>query len=278
MILGYHTAGLLHHDPVFAIGELARIGFGSVAIRPHATSFQPELPCFGQHVLRLANAIEQSGTKCVLDLNSPFLPDPWLERGPSLVSSDPKAAQSALDWIVGWMDVAAEIGAELLTFSAGDLSSHGSERDERLLERLAAQVERLVGEASGRSLRIALHPRRGDAVATVAQFERLAQWLSEESGPMLSADVGEMLAGGELPLADRLARNLDSLACVYLCDRRAGQRGDQPIGEGEVALTRILQSLRGHGFVGHTIARVEAHSNLGLDAAKGAWDVLQRRV
>ena len=147
--------------------------------------------------------------------------------------------------------------------------------DEQILERLAAQLHGLIDQARRRGVRLALRPRGGDAIATVAQFERLAQWLPEAEDLYVAADIGEMLAGGELPLGDRLARNLDVLACVYLCDRRSGHVGDQRIGHGEVALPRILRSLQENGFQGPAIVRVEGHSELGFTPAREAIQIFE---
>ena len=133
----------------------------------------------------------------------------------------------------------------------------------------------MIELAGGHDVRLALRPRSGDAIATVAHFERLAQWLADADNLFLAADIGEMLIGHELPLADRLARNLDVLACVYLCDRRAGVVGDQRIGHGDVALGRILRSLDEHGFDGPAIVRVEGHAELGFTPAREAIQILE---
>ena len=143
------------------------------------------------------------------------------------------------------------------------------------MERLAGQLTKLVQEADKHSVELALRPRSGDAIATVAHYERLAQWMVDFDRLRLAADVGEMLAGVELPLADRLARNRDSLACVYLCDRKAGQKGDQRIGHGDVALARILESLKQHEFTGPAVVRVEGFSDLGLETAREAMAVFE---
>jgi sugar phosphate isomerase/epimerase len=277
MIVGYHAAGLLFHDPVVAIGELARIGYQSVAIRPHGASLNPSCPYFGQQVLRLGDAIAKASVRCVLDLASPFLPDPFAPRGPSLVSTDPKVAALARDWVASWIAVSGELGVELISFSSGSWEDSGSEPVEAMLERLSAQLRELSDQATRQGVRLALHPRAEDAIATVAQFERLGQWLEVDANLVLAADVGEMLAGGELPVADRLARNLDELACIYLCDRRAGVSGDQRIGHGDVALGRILQSLRRQDYQGHAIVRVEGHSELGFTPASEAIQILAVR-
>lgn len=273
MIVGYHAAGLLYHDPAFAVRELAEIGYASVAIRPHGASLNPELASFGQQVLRLGDAITRAGVQCVLDLDSPFLPDPRRARGPSLASTAAGEAEAARQWIATWIDVSQELGAGLITFSSGSWGELGEERDEKMLERLSTQLRALCDQAAGQAVRLALHPRCGDAVATVAQFERLGQWLEGNADLLLAADIGEMLTGGELPLADRLARNFDELAVVYLVDRRAGAGGDQRIGRGDVALGRILQSLQNRSFRGHVIARVEGHSELGFTPAREAIQI-----
>ena len=277
MIVGYHSAGLLFHDPVVAIGELAKLGYQSVAIRPHGASLNPACPYFGQQVLRLGDAIAKAPLRCVLDLDSPFLPDPLAPRGPSLVSTDPKVAAAARDWVATWIAVSGELGVELISFSSGSWEDSGSEADETMLERLSAQLRELSDQATRQGVQLALRPRAEDAIATVAQFERLGQWLDVDANLVLAADVGEMLAGGELPVADRLARNLDELACVYLCDRRAGVSGDQRIGHGDVALGRILQSLRRQAYQGHAIVRVEGHSELGFTPASEAIQILGGR-
>lgn len=274
MIVGYHAAGLLYHDPVFTVAELARLGYQAVAIRPHATALNPASATFGSQLLRLGDAIRQSSMRCVLDLDSLYLPDPRSERGPSLISDEAATAEAAETWIRTWIGVCRELGAELITFSCGAWDAAGEESDEGMLERLSARLRGLTVEAARQEVRLALHPRCGDGVATVAQFERLGQWLEEDRTLLLAADIGEMLAGGEFPVTDRLARNLGELACVYLCDRRSGAAGDQRIGQGDVALSRILHSLRQHDYQGCVIARVEGHAELGFTPAREAIPIL----
>jgi len=275
MIPGYHTAGLLLHDICVAIHELAHLGYGCVAIRPHGGNLNPRTSGFSQQVVRLADAIAAVEIRSVLDIDGLFVHDPLSLRGPSLVAADPTEREAARNWIKQWIDVAEEIGSDLITFSSGMADQSGYDLDEQILERLAAELNGLMGRSQYRKVRLALRPHSGDAIATVAHFERLAQWLPEAEELCLAADIGEMLAGGELPVVDRLARNLDSLACVYLCDRRSGQVGDQRIGHGEVALPRILRSLSEHRFRGPAIFRVEGHSELGFTPAREAIQIFE---
>ena len=77
-----------------------------------------------------------------------------------------------------------------------------------------------------------------------------------------------MLQGHEIPLAARLERHRDELTCIYLCDRRAGQQEDQPIGTGDVAHERLIAALTGIKFTGPAIVRIEGHSHHGLRLAE----------
>lgn len=273
MIPGYHTGGLLLHDLCVVIDELAHLGYECVAIRPHAGSLNPKLPGFSQQVVQLADVIARAQIKTVLDLDASFMHDPFRRRGPSLVAADDRECDAARNWIQRWMGVADELRCQWITFASGGVDPGDDQRDEEILERLAAQLQRVFHHAVRHEVRLALRPRSGDAIATVAQFERLGQWLGDSDPLFLAADIGEMLIGHELPVADRLARNIEALACVYLCDRRAGHEGDLRIGHGHVALARILRSLAGHRFSGPAIVRVEGHSELGFTPAGEAIQI-----
>lgn len=271
MLAGYHTAGLLLHDPIDAMVELAHLGYTAVVVRPHAAWLHPDRPFFGQQVLRLADTVRRTGVRLMMDLDASFLDDPFTQRGPSLASEDGDETATARQSIVSWVRVADEAGATLVTFSGGAGSVASTRSAEESLEQFSESLHRLIEATASAKPRLAIRPRVGDLIGSVAQFERLVQWLGDDAPHLgLAADVGQMLAGGELPVADRLHRNLDSLACVYLCDRRPGIGGDQPIGEGEVAIPRIIDSLRRSGYDGPGVIRVEGHPELGLGPARQA--------
>ncbi|MEM8666869.1 MAG: TIM barrel protein [Planctomycetota bacterium] len=278
MLTGYHTAGLLLHDPCTALQELAGLGFRCVALRPHACMFNPAQSDFSERVVRLTSVIEQSQLQVVLDLDASFMQDPWNQHAPSLAAEDSTGRQKAEDWISRWLEVAAELSVSVVTFNSGRIDPSTDDLPERVLDRLVLPIERLLASADAHQIALALRPRGGEAIATVAQFERFGQWLDIGNGLRLAADVGEMLRGGELPLADRLARNLESLAVVYLCDRKAGTPRDQPIGMGDVDLNRLIRSLLNHTFDGPAIARVEGYPELGLSCARTAMETFKQAI
>jgi sugar phosphate isomerase/epimerase len=189
-----------------------------------------------------------------------------------LASDDPDQAEAASVWLGHWIDHAAELRVEQVTFSTGQASRGSSDpvQTEQALERLSQRLDRLIRRAEAAGTEIALRPRAGDVVSTVAQFERLAQWLERPRPLRLAADIGEMLASHELPVADRLARNREALGCVYVCDQRPGAAGDLPIGQGDVDVSRILRALDSLGYGGPVIFRVQGHSGLGFGPAREA--------
>lgn len=271
MIAGYHTAGLLLHDPIAAIDELAHLGFGSVAIRAHAATFHPDAIGFGAAVLRLSDVVRRTGVRLVIDLNGRFLHDPHVAQSPSLVDADDAVCETARGWIERWIDVADEVGASVLTFGCGRGEVSQYVTDEENLNRLTNQLNRLITNRPDRRVALAIRPAVGDVIGSVARYERLVQWLGGAGEPIgLAADVGEMLSAGEIPVADRLTRQGIRLQCVYLNEKSAGRVADSHV---HVDLGRIVYSLRKSGFGGPGIVTVDGRADAGLGPARESIDL-----
>lgn len=266
---GFQVSSLLLHDEVTVAAELAAIGYQCMAIRPRIGHLDPRDDRFSEQMIRLAAAADQHQLMLVIDTEGPFIGDIRRFRGPSLASADQDESDQAFLWIQRWIAVASEFNCHLMTFSTGVSRSGG---DEVVLDRLSQRLGELIGAAVEADVQLAVRPVSGDAVATVAQFERLRQWLADSEQLFLAADVAEMLREGEFPVADRLARNLPRLACVYLCEREAQGFRDQVPGQGEIDLKRIVASLFKLGYAGPVVARVDGHSDCGLDLPREALE------
>ncbi|MDB4476865.1 sugar phosphate isomerase/epimerase [Rhodopirellula sp.] len=275
MLPGYHTAGLLQHDLAGAIEELAAMGYRAVAVRPQHGRLSRSDPWFGQQLLRLADVTARHDLQLILDLDTCFLHNAWKSRGPALASAATGEARAARDGIETWLEIAAESKASMVTFACGQIGQEANSNTEYALTQLACELDYLVNVASELEVAIALRPRHGDSIATVAQWERLRHWLKTE-GLGLAADIGEMLQGHEIPLADRLERNRDCLSCIYICDRSAGQTKDQPIGTGDIAHDRLISGLVGINFQGPAIIRIDGHSQLGLGLAEQGIQIFDK--
>ncbi|MEO9594209.1 sugar phosphate isomerase/epimerase family protein [Rhodopirellula bahusiensis] len=291
MTPGYHTGGLLLHDPISAIEPLASMGYRCVTVRPRRGILSWEQGPAGDWWLRNPTIGTEADSwdrfldearlhRCqvVIDTESPFVLDREKAAMPSLADPDEDLVQATIDWCEHWIRMAERRPGTMLTLGSGvwprdEFSPGLSESD---LERLAARLESLVSYAEKRGVPIALRPATGQAISSVAEFERMCQWLSPSVDLGLAADLGEMVSAGEMPLGARLQRNAERLKLVYLCDHRwPGQpprdlplgtvgRDDAPIGTGELTLRRVTETLGKMGFTGPVIARVEGHCEQGL--------------
>jgi sugar phosphate isomerase/epimerase len=281
MNLGYHTAGLLLHDEATAINELAKIGYQTVAIRPRRGSFNPLDQDFPSQAKRISDAVKHAGVELVIDANSYFIHDVKRPIEPSLVSSLEEERQLAANWIRRLIDVARELPASSVVISSGapDESAEGKHEgkkdDTSPLDRLAEQLNRLSDYSSTCGVGLMLRPASKTFVTNVAGYERVQQWLRPSSRLGLAADIGEMIASGELPVSERLSRNANFLGGVFLRDAAHGSSGDQRIGYGEINLGRILASLSSQGFLGWAMVCVEGHEKHGLCVAEEAFELLK---
>jgi sugar phosphate isomerase/epimerase len=274
MILGFHTVSLLLHDEFTTTTELAAMGYQCVAVRPRLGGLDPNHERFSEEVMRFAQHVRNCGLRIVIDTEGEFIHDPRVLRGPALASQDRDEASAAQQAIQNWIDVADDSSCDLITFSSG--AAGPSRGQETVLEGLAERINELAKQA--KNVKLALRPAAGDVIATVAQFERFKHWLGDTTQVGVAADVGEMLVGGEFPVGDRLARILDDLACVYLCEPGMNRSHDRRVGHGDVDLSRVVDALESHGYRGPAIVRVQGHSEMGLAIASEALQFLSKRT
>ena len=266
MTPGYHAGELWLHEPVRAIEQLAEIGFRSVAIRSRQGICVPGAPSFDLQWHEILETANRTGIRLVIDTEASFVVDSSSGCIPSLASMDELSADLATNWIERWIEAAGihhcpNIEKTILSIASGyvgDISETGV--DESLLERIARRFEKLAFKANEAGVVLAVRPAVGHAIASVAQFERLRQWLDHDVSLGLAADIGEMIHAGEMPLVARLQRQAEHLKLVYLCDTGSTYPGldsadpaidqplpigrmDVPLGTGELAVDRIVGEL-----------------------------------
>ncbi|NND99805.1 MAG: TIM barrel protein [Pirellulaceae bacterium] len=290
MNVGFHTISLLLHDETTAANELARIGFRTIAVRPRLSGLDPGADRFVARILQFMDTSRRLNLQVIFDIDAHYLHDPQIKEGPSLASPDDAEADDAQAWIEKWIEIVAEYGvqpsndapgdrqsprSDLVTFGVGidDASQHGELQlaDEYQLERLATRLDRLIARAADAHVRLALRPASGHAIAKVAEFERLQQWLGGTSPLLLAADVGQMLSAGEFPVGARLTRNAELLACVYLSQPNTQSTSGVSLSPGEVDFARVLRVLKKSQIEVPAIVQVRGRSEQGLEIAQQAW-------
>lgn len=286
---GYHTSALSEHDLGTACALLRQLGFRSQAVRLSLSRLDPlaEPEVRQLQLAPLVDACRES--MLVIDADGPYLIDPWSAAPIGLSGCGPEQ-ERRIEYLIATIEMAAEIGSPLVTFSVGPDSvdgvaagvegESGEGRVQRSLDRLADVVLQLVDRAETCGVRLAIRPRCGHFVDSLGRFERLVQWMGGNPLVQLAADVGAMVVGGEMPVADLLGRVQQRLACVYfselhLADQQAISRryalgattrvlevegeGEAAefeaawIGPGHVSALRVAQGLESLGYHGPVV-------------------------
>src|SRR5690349_16668045 len=116
MRYGYNTNGFAHHRLEDALTILARLGYGSVAITldHHALNpFDADLP---RQLDRVRSLLAELGLRCVIETGARFLLDPWRKHQPTLLSPEAPQRERRLDFLMRAADIAAELGADAVSF------------------------------------------------------------------------------------------------------------------------------------------------------------------
>ena len=265
MVPGYHTAALAEHDLATAGSMLRRIGFQALGVRLSLARLDP---LADQAIRTLQVSVLESGLRgmrLVLDADGPFLVDPWRADYVGIVEGTAESERLG-EYVIAAIELAGEISGErgggVVTFSVGR-PPEGIGIQESL-DRLASVVSRVVQAATSAGVDVALRPRTGHLVDSVAGYERLLEWIGSGSRLRFAADVGVMVAGGEMPILDMLDRLRGRLACVYLSDLRpSDQISKEPlIGNGSVSVRRVVEGVVAAAFaVPVVLEPVGAHSH-----------------
>lgn len=250
MLAGLHTAALHEHDLATAAAVVRRCGCAALAMRLSLARLDPLAGAqlrSGQ--LELA-ATGRRGLRLVVDADGPYLLDPWRGEVGALLDRG-EEGQRRSEYLAAAVQMVAELGGGAVTFSVGPLPP--SMAVDAALERLAAAVLEIAERGRVAGVDVAVRPRLGHFVDSIGRFERLVQWADGSPLVRLAADVGSMVAGGEMPVVDLLGRVGERLAVVYLSDVRLPTAGEPLIGQGSVSAARVAAGLRQQRFAGPVI-------------------------
>jgi hypothetical protein len=258
MLAGFHTNAFTEHDLATVGALLRQFGCGAVAVSLSLARLDPmaEESVRTMQVGLLATGARQM--QIVLDADGPFLIDPWNPDPPGLIDrGDSDSARVEVtrreEYLRSTIDLAGEIGGKLVSFSVG--RQPAGDDIQSAMDRLSAIIDRLSARARQAGVKIAIRPRFGHLVDSVGRFERLMEWLGNDGTVVCAADVGVMVAGGEMPVVDLLGRLGDRLGCVYLSDVRPCEQrtADALIGQGQVSAARVVSGLASRDYAGPII-------------------------
>lgn len=275
MLLGYNTNGLAHHDPLDAIELLAELGYRSVALTIDHNLLNPLAAGLQEQCLRIRQALGRHGLGSLIETGARYLLDPRVPWEPTLMTADRKAQARRIEFLCRAIDIAAAVGAGVVSFWSGTLRDQVSV--EEGLERLAAGLRPVMEHAAERFITLSLETRPGMFVDTTSRYERLLQWLGGPA-PQLTLDVGHLYCQGELPIADYISRFQGRIANVHISDMRASAHEHRMFGDGEMDFPPIIAALRRSGYAGPVIVELDRHSYDGAAIARRAFDFLNPLV
>ena len=275
--VGYNTNGLAHHrlDDAFAL--LADLGYQGVAITPDVGQLDPYRlqPREAESLRRRADDL---GLALALETGSRFLIDPRVKHGPSLLAEDADAREPRRDFLRRCINLAAELGAEVVSTWSGAAPSGevGDAREpsadparlEQLWTRLTDEILPLADYAASRGRRLGFEPEPGMFVERPAGFAELRRRVGGEAPALgLTLDVGHLLCTGDLPVGREVRQAAPELIHVHLADIAGGLHEHLPCGAGELDLAETLSSLKAINYSGMAAVELSRDSHRGATCA-----------
>jgi sugar phosphate isomerase/epimerase len=271
MRLGYNTNGFAHHRLEDALAILADLGYESVALTLDFHALNPYDPDLPSRTAAVRRQLESLGLRCVVETGARFLLDPRRKHQPTLLSDRAEARERRLDFLRLAVDVAAELGADGVSFWSGAAAPAA---DEALWVRLVAGCLHLSDHAAARRVRLAFEPEPGMFVDTMERYAELRRRVDRDNFG-LTLDVGHLHCLGEVPIAGHIRRWANWLWNVHIEDMRRGVHDHLMFGEGDMDFPPILAALRGAGYAGGIHVELSRHSHDAVRTAERALAFLR---
>ena len=239
---GYNTNGTAHHRLADAVALIADAGYDGVALTPDIHHLDPYAPEHAAERRAFAAELRRRGLGCVVETGARFLLDPTRKHEPTLLCPETDGRARRIDFLRRALEIAAETGAETMSFWAG--VKPASLDRETALDHLRRGVEAVLRQADVLGVTASFEPEPGMLIETVAE------WREQLDFPelRLALDVGHCLVTQDVDPAAAIRAAPDRLGTIHLEDMRRGVHEHLPIGEGEMDIAGVLGALREVGY------------------------------
>jgi D-psicose/D-tagatose/L-ribulose 3-epimerase len=237
----YNTNGCANHRLDDALALIADSGYDGVALTLDIHHLDPFAPDFPNQRRAVAARLRQLGLGCVVETGARFLLDPRAKHEPTLVSPTPEGRARRVEFLTRALEVAAETGADAMSFWAGVPKPGVDPAQAR--DWLRGGVEQVARNAERLGATAALEPEPGMLVETVDDWRALGI-----AGLRLALDTGHCLVTGERAPDDAVREFAGELGTVSIEDMRRGVHVHLPFGEGDMPISAVLAALHGIGF------------------------------
>lgn len=254
---GYGTNGFGSHRLDDALAVIADLGYDGVALtldHPHLDPFDGRL---ARRTAEVARQLDQHGLAVVVETGARYILDPWRKHEPNLISTE--GAQRRVDLLRRAVDVAADLGAEAVSFWSGTLPANIPA--EVAWQRLTAGVTDVLQHAGRYGVRCAFEPEPGMFVDRLDGVLELRRRLGDPPLLGVTLDIGHIVCNEDTSVADAVRRAGPHLADVQLDDMRVGRHEHLEFGGGEVDLPEALAALTEVGYSGLAAVELPRHGH-----------------
>lgn len=284
--LGYNTNGLAHHRVLDALRLCAELGYEGVAVTADVGQLDPYRldPTEVADVRRWA---EDLGLSLAIETGARYLLDARRKHFPTLLEPDPGDRARRVDFLERAVDLARDVGADVVSLWAGRAPGGATCEDaaldpaarEELLDRLAAGLVPVLRRAGDRGVQVAFEPEPGMFVERPAGYGMLVEHMGSEADALgLCLDVGHLLVTGDVPVGDAIREWAPRLVHVHLDDVAGAVHEHRMFGEGDLDLAETLGALLETGFAGMAAVELSRDSHRGAAAAEEALAHLRRAL
>ncbi len=273
--LGYNTNGLPHHRIADALELLAELDYEAVALTPDAGQLDP-LALDPNEVARVRLLSEELGLDLAVETGARFLLDPRRKHFPTLLEDDPADRARRVDFLVKSIDLAADLGAGVLSLWAGRAPSghtgdEGGEGTEEEWDRLCAGLAVALERGHRQGVQIGFEPEPGMFIERPGGYVALVDRLGAAGDELgLCLDVGHLLCTKDLPVGEVIHGLGHRLVMVHLDDVAGGVHEHRMFGTGDLDLGETLTALLEVDYDGIAAVELPRDGHRAPEAAREA--------
>lgn len=274
--LGYNTNGLAHHSVEDALELVHALGYEALSITPDVGQLDPRRLDRAE-VARVRARAEELGLELTVESGARFLLDPVRKHQPNLLDPEPSERARRLELLCRHVDLAAELGAGVLSIWAGTApggvtGDAGGAAHAELWDRLCEGIVGVLERAHGRGVELAFEPEPGMFLERPAGYAELVRRLGSAGDELgLTLDLGHCVVTGDLPVSEVIRTYSNRLMLVQLDDCRRGEHVHRMFGEGELDLASALAALVEVGYDGVAAVELSRDSHRAPQAAREAF-------
>jgi L-ribulose-5-phosphate 3-epimerase len=272
--LGYGTNGFADHRLPDALRILADLGYDGVALTLDHQHLDPFAPDPAARVARTAGLAGALGLAVVVETGARYLLDPWRKHQPTLVSPEPEGRGRRLDLLLRAVRIAADLGAEAMSFWSG--TTVGGDPESEFWDRLTAGCEQVVAAARRHGVTVGLEPEPGMFVDTLDRFDELRARLGSPEGFGLTLDIGHCRCLEAQSVPECVVRAAPYLVNVQIDDMRRGVHEHLEFGYGEIDFPPVLAALDACGYRGLVSVELPRHSPVAVRVATESISFLRQ--